>query len=162
MGLEAPLPWFVGGPTVSLECPLCASCMSPVRAGPLTIDKCAHCSVLWFDERELDGFLQLPGLDRPGRTPETARVAPPSVPKRCPRCGMVSLYPGAWKGVPMMHCVGCCGVLVGPTALEQVRQLYLCARSRDPTQSGSNATLRIGIEEEVLSLILEVIAGPHR
>ncbi len=104
-----------------MVCPVCRHPMQPLQVGPLALDQCPDCGVLWFDARELRQFLSLAG---PEPASEESAAALPTQVGACPRCRDQPLDRAYWRGIPVALCDRCSGVLLTASALAAVRTVW--------------------------------------
>ena len=107
-----------------MDCPVCRHPLDQFRVGPLALDRCRGCSVLWFDARELRQFLSLTAPDATSEESASA-IAPPAQLAPCPRCGDQPLDRAYWRGIPVALCDKCSGVLLTTSALAAVRRVWV-------------------------------------
>lgn len=97
---------------VSMRCPGpgCRGVMTPETRDGITVDRCERCRGLWFDARELDGWLA-------ATLPADVPLPEERIPRRgvgtrqCPRC-RESLDAAGWPGLILDRCPSCRGLFV--------------------------------------------------
>ena len=132
-----------------IRCPglACGGSMYPERRQGVTADRCDRCSGLWFDARELDGWLVDAGSRRPGQA-ESQIPARGIGSRPCPRCDH-ALETAGWTDLVLDRCRSCGGLFV--EANEFVRMTKLELPTDDVAVASRFAELMVTLGSTVLA-----------
>lgn len=73
-----------------MNCPKCDSEMKIVKYDYVQVDKCTHCSGIWFDLMELQDLKKMKGSDKIDKVPENKPAVSSDSDKKvkCPKCNV--------------------------------------------------------------------------
>jgi Zn-finger nucleic acid-binding protein len=145
-----------------LKCPRGDHALEPLTVAGLDLDRCGQCSLIWFDERELQRLLRQIALGREVRLALRSPATNLDDSLVCPRCRGPSLDVGIWRRIPLALCSTCGGVCLDAIGLKGMLDL---GRGDPPPPrrfqlGGEEPDVEDVMGQSVLRALLDLVVGP--